>query len=205
MYNRLYSIRDTINPKIILDIGANIGEWNMIVKQIFPIARIISFEANKECEQHLKSKNLEYKICLLGDEQKEVTFFSTRVDKTSTGCSIYRENTEFFNDSNLIEYKLNMEKLDDILDNFDQIDLIKIDVQGAELDVLRGAKTIMNKTKFIILEVSMIEYNKNSPLFADVIDFMNKNNFLVNDILDIHYSNNVCIQCDILFKKLPFQ
>jgi hypothetical protein len=97
-----------------------------------------------------------------------------------------------------------MEKLDDILE-IDELDLIKIDVQGAELDVLRGAKNTMNKTKFIILEVSMIEYNKNSPLFADVIDFMNKNNFLVNDILDIHYSNNVCIQCDILFKKLPFQ
>lgn len=201
MYNRLYSIRDIIKPNIILDIGANIGEWNTIIKQIFPDSRIISFEANRECEHHLKSKNLEYKICLLGDEKKEVVFFSTKMDKTSTGCSIYRENTDFFNDSNLVEHKLQMEKLDDILE-LDEIDLIKIDVQGAELDVLRGAKNIMNKTKFIILEVSMIEYNKNSPLFADVIEFMNKSNFIVVDILDIHYKDNVCIQCDILFKRL---
>ena len=47
--------------------------------------------------------------------------------------------------------------------------LIKVDVQGAELDVLRGAIETLNETELVILEVSMFEFMVNLPQFYDVV------------------------------------
>ena len=80
-----------------------------------------------------------------------------------------------------------------------KIDFIKIDVQGAELDILRGAETIIKNTDFIMLEISLMSYNEKSPLFAEVVEFMKQRNFALYDIVEFHYIQGCCIQVDGLF------
>ncbi|RPG59913.1 MAG: hypothetical protein CBD95_000360 [Flavobacteriales bacterium TMED235] len=63
--------------------------------------------------------------------------------------------------------------------------LIKIDVQGAELKVLLGLKNLLDTFEVIILEVSVHNYNKDSPLFNNVIEFMTNRSFKLYDIFDL--------------------
>ena len=57
----------------------------------------------------------------------------------------------------------------------------------------------MKNTDFILLEISLMSYIENSPLFAEVIEFMNKRNFALYDILEFHYLQGCCLQIDGLF------
>jgi hypothetical protein len=59
--------------------------------------------------------------------------------------------------------------------------MIKLDVQGSEIDILKGLGNEINLFEVIILETSVKEYNKGSPLFLDVINFMNEKNYSFYD------------------------
>ena len=62
--------------------------------------------------------------------------------------------------------------------------------------------SVINNTKFLLLELQIIEFNKGAPKFYEVMSFLNKINFEIIDMLDLLYSNNgVLIQIDALFKN----
>ena len=80
--------------------------------------------------------------------------------------------------------------------------LLKLDVQGSELDILKGLKEKINIFEAIILETSIRRLNKSSPLFITIINFMYKNNFILFDICDLKRldgKNSTLIQLDALF------
>jgi FkbM family methyltransferase len=81
--------------------------------------------------------------------------------------------------------------------------LIKIDVQGFELQVLNGAHEALKNTEAVLLEVSLFEFYKGSPSFADVIDYMNRYNFSVYEIYTPTYRplDDAMGQVDIAFVK----
>ena len=81
------------------------------------------------------------------------------------------------------------------------IDLLKLDVQGAELLILDGSKNTLKRTEFVLLEVNIVQYNKDSPLFAEVIKYMDDIGFIVFDIIETHPYNNYLLQIDILFSR----
>lgn len=81
--------------------------------------------------------------------------------------------------------------------------LIKIDVQGFELTVLDGAIKTLDDTEAIILEVSLFEFYKGSPLIADVLTYMKERGFLVYEIFSPTYRplDGAMGQVDIAFVK----
>ena len=77
---------------------------------------------------------------------------------------------------------------------------MKIDCQGAEIPILKGAKTLINKIDFIILELPLFgQYNENVSNFNEHIKFMDKIGFQIFSKIDNHYKNNFNMQIDILF------
>ena len=79
-------------------------------------------------------------------------------------------------------------------------DLIKLDVQGSELDILDGAKKILSHAKYLIVELQHIEYNDNAPLFEESIAMIEKSGWkLINSQFS---SSDYTIDADYLFKKL---
>ena len=103
-------------------------------------------------------------------------------------------------------FKVSEEKIKiDPLDNFNFIDknhgviLLKIDVQGAEELVLKGAKKSLEKIKFILVELSFIELYKNQPLFLDICYLLNDYNFKLSELSDLTYVKSKLIQGDFLF------
>lgn len=196
-------IRKYITPNTILDIGANIGQFYKECKLYFPDSYIFSIEATKECESELSRVNPNYLITTLYKENTTLDFYKRKNDLTCTGNSIYREQTNFYNDDNLLVEKVNAIKLDNIFTDDSFFDLIKIDTQGSELDIITGGLDLCKRSKYILLEVSLEEYNKDQPLINDVNNFMNDIDFENIDIVgeNYHPETGKLIQYDILYKN----
>jgi len=192
-------IQNYLNPTSILDIGANVGDFTKECKLTFPTAEYFLIEGNAACEPYLKNSGHNYFIGLLSDEPKIVKFYVNKNNLISTGNSIYRENTEHFSDENIIIEELQTTTLDSVVG--DKVyDLIKIDVQGAELDVLRGGVVTVQEAKAIILELSLIEYNKNSASYEDVTQYMESIGYVPMEKLYEHFDGHGnLIQLDVLF------
>jgi len=77
-------------------------------------------------------------------------------------------------------------------------------VQGAELKVLDGLKEIINAFEVIILEVSLHNYNKDSPLFDKAMKYMNDKGFKLYDLFDLKRLGNnesFLVQFDCVFVR----
>ena len=178
----------------VLDIGAYEGEFYLMFKEFFPKADILMIEANEKKESRLKSIG-PYKIALLGSEDnKEVDYYKCK-DGVPTGNGIYKENTQFKFES---EKKKSI-TLPTLLGSNNGYDLIKMDVQGSELDIIKGALPIIRKTDSLLLELQTLEYNKGAPMASDVISYLQGIGFDMVDILNLMYSENHLIQVDVLF------
>jgi len=179
-------------PKNILDIGAYKGLWTRHVRTIFPVSEFHLVEAIDYDE--LNYYDNVHKV-ILSDTEKEVDWYQ----KKNTGDSMFKENTGHFKDCEPV--KRNATTLDNIFNDI-VFDLIKIDVQGAEIPVLKGGKKLIEKTSFILMEMPFVGvYNDSVPNFLEHIKFMDSIGFIPYEVVEIHKLEDVTIQIDFLFIK----
>lgn len=181
-------------PNNALDIGANVGVWVDIIRTVYPNLPILSIEANPNCEQQLSLKNPNYLITLLGSNTKNQTFHINSDDPLCTGASVYKENTDYYENPNTII--LPTQTLNDIGGVYD---LIKIDVQGAELDILKGGMGVITECKFLQCELPVMDYNKNGAKIGDIISFLQPYGFELYDIFEMNYYDEQLNQLDGIF------
>ena len=188
-------------PKTIIDVGAYKGDWTKEVLKIYDKSDYYLFEPQNDKRPYLETlrtnnPNINFFNVLLGANKGSLVKFY----KMETGSSVYSENTS--HDREILEMQLNT--IDDIFKNI-VIDkcLLKLDVQGYEIEVLKGATSIMNKVDIVLLEVSVLEYNLNAPEFFDVVNYMNEIGFIVYDICGLKRTSieHKLMQCDIFFCK----
>lgn len=189
------------NPARILDIGCHIGNFAKGVKEIWPNADMCLIDANPYLEQELQKLGFRTKICLLGYENKKnVPFFLTKKWRLSSGNSIYPENSPDYSDEYLETIKLDMHRLDDLFPD-DTFDFIKMDTQGSEVGIIMGGKALMDRATYVMIECSVMEYNKGGALIGDVFEIMTELGFHMVDIADLFYKENDLCQLDIIFKR----
>jgi FkbM family methyltransferase len=192
-------------PTAILDIGAHVGSWARGVRSIFPSAYIFMADALAEKEPNLRVTardlgNADYAVALLGDEDiPEAPFIVVNAGTDQSGSSKYMENTGFPKEHRVVRQTT----LDALLPSGRAFQLVKLDVQGAELDVLRGGYRSLQKTEVILMEVALMQYNRGAPLIADVLMVMRNWGFLLYDVLDEHRSSDDAVlrQIDALFLR----
>ena len=201
---RLEEVRDMgINPNTILDIGAHTGQFHSWAKRVWPDVGVFMIEANPLHESHLDKLAMmngdKYLIAALGDEEREVTFY-TRSDKPHTeGNSYYKEHNYWDIPQLVQETKVTLQKLDNLFEDNAVFDIIKVDTQGSEIDILKGGKDLVSKAQAIILEVSFIEYNEGAPTAEETIDYMNEIGFEEKMSIGEHYDGETIVQKDLLF------
>ena len=160
----------------------------------FPSSKIIGFEVEKEvCEKmnHNSREGVKYYPYALGKSNERRKFYITQHPMC---CSLYKPNEELIKLYNNFEVAYLKEEtdidtvsLDYFLDKqkIGNIDFIKIDVQGAELDIFQGAsKTLKNVLK-IVCEVEFVPHYQNQPLFGDVCNYLVKHDLMFNKFLGL--------------------
>lgn len=171
-------------PAFILDIGAYKGEWSVLVRQVFPEAEILMLEAQEERIPDLEATKrqlggkIDYRISLLGAEHREGVTFNKSADAPTSNSVLAGWNRE-----NKFQVKCTMRTVDAILSEAGKPgpDLIKLDVQGYELEVMKGATACLKSAQAVLLEVSLIDLYKNNPLLHDVTAFMHQRGFVAYD------------------------
>ena len=201
----LQRLQQSANPKSVLDIGANVGDFSRLCRSLWNDIDILMVEGNENCEPDLKLTGYPYTIELLGDEEKEVDFYIQSDNIKGTGCSYYREVTHLYDEPIIV--KKTLKKLDDIVNQ--TFDIIKIDTQGSELDIIRGGKNTISKASYVILELPIKEYNLNSPKIEDIIEEMKSLGFDGFNPIEEHrwpnhdnlFKYNELFQIDAVFTK----
>jgi FkbM family methyltransferase len=190
-------------PQTVIDVGANVGDWSRMTSQVFPSAQFFMIEGNPDNEPFLRNsasmfgQNSEYSILLLGPEDKDgVTFY-----KLGTGSSVLRELTTFERS----QVTLPMRTLDRFMESrpYNSPVLLKLDVQGFELQVLLGGTSTLNRAEVVIMETSLLPYNENAPLFAEVVAFMADRGFVAFDFCGQtrRQTDDTLFQTDVVFVK----
>jgi FkbM family methyltransferase len=196
-------IFEKIQPRIFLDIGANEGNFTSTLLKFFPDCKCLMVEPNPACRPYLVSIGQPFEIVAVSDSNGRGLLHIENSNPLATGASLYKENTQFYAPGKFHQAEVQLITLDS-LNPFPntEIDLIKIDTQGSELDILKNGKITIQRTKFLLLEVSLLEYNLNAPLIDEVLDWTSSHNFNLCEIVNYHrLDNNQIFQLDVLLMR----
>jgi len=167
--------RDGFEPKVIYDIGCCVLHWTKIARQIWPDAKIILFDAFQSAE--FLFEGFDYHMGVLSDtDGKKVKFYQN--DYFPGGNSYYKENNDqVFPPERYIEKEC--KTLDTVVKerSFPPPDFIKIDVQGAEKDVISGATNTLKSVKHLIVEMQCVDYNAGAPKVDATLPFIESKGF----------------------------
>jgi FkbM family methyltransferase len=190
--------RRGVDIEVVYDIGARIGWWTETVRPALPRARFFLFEANDAHTPALQATGERYFTVLLSAEEKPIEFFATG----SPGDSYFREATEHYAD--VVPQVIQATTLDRVVEHHQlpYPDLIKADVQGAELDVLRGGRKTLERTKVVLLECPIVRYNDGAPEIHEYFEFMDDAGFTPVEFLGRTWHKGRMIQIDVLFARI---
>ena len=170
----------------LIDVGSNKGQFILLSLKFFPDIKVFSFEPIKEILKKQKKffkfyKKIIYYNLGIGSKNEYSNFFITNRIDSSSFLKI-NDSKNYNKNYNIIEKReIRIATLDKILKEQKLVRpiLMKIDVQGYELEVLRGALKILKKIDYLILEVSKNKMYKKQPIENEVLKFLKKNSFII--------------------------
>jgi len=189
-------------PRFAVDVGAYEGTWAALFRRAFPRTRILMVEAQPGKTATLQAAAASLgegswlTTALLGPEDgRQVTF-----QEMETGSSVFAESS----DTPRQQRVMTTRRLDGVLEEqgAPPVDFLKLDVQGYELEVLRGAPQARGQAEAVLLEASLIPVNKGAPPFEEIIAFMDRAGFRALDICgEGRRRDGVLWQVDLMFLR----
>ena len=213
-YRKLFkSINKNRNTLTLFDVGGAGGlqnRWKLYENDI----KTTFFEPDKRSYTSLKKIGLNVINKALWSKNTKKKFFLTKKSKSS---SVFRHNKKYldkFPDSqryDIVNSKIiNLCKLDEFSNKSNYPSFIKIDVQGAELEVLKGSKSTLKNVVGLEVEVNFKYIYHDIPLAKDIENFLNSQGFILNDYLTLfrwertmHRGFGEIIHGDALFLRSP--
>ena len=180
-------------PNSVLDVGGFKGNWTREIQQAYPAATYTVIEPNPHPE--LRTLNARVYYDVLSDTAKSVNWYST----LGTGDSLYKELTPQY--ASVSPTSRTTTTLDALFPT-ESFDFVKLDCQGAELDVLRGGSRVLGEAEVLLMECSFAgRYNLNAPTFAEYIQTAESLGFAPLDIVEHHRIAGLLFQVDLVFLR----
>jgi FkbM family methyltransferase len=170
----------------LIDVGANEGHFSRAAAILGRPARVLAVEPQADCQAALRARLEDMPGCTIfklamGSARGTVTLNRTRSGSfASTLRPIPGISAEYGNSAELIGTEdVELSTVDAIAEaaGLDEVGLLKIDVQGAELEVLKGARNTLQRTTAVLLEINYVaHYHRASP-FRDVNHYLEAEGF----------------------------
>lgn len=205
--------RDRLKEKkaVIIDAGANEGVFTGQISSILKNnCTIHCFEPLPEKFSFLQKKYKNYKNIILynkalGSENNTINFNVALKDCASSVLKPTSQNIALYSDISPVNNTIKVEqiKLDSVLN--EETDLLKCDLQGYDLEALKGSRNLLNKTKMIFIEVSFADLYENQCFFRDIDSFLSSCNFVLFNFYNVNYSQKgQIIFADALYTQKDF-
>jgi FkbM family methyltransferase len=158
------------NP-VLLDVGANFGRYSLMLSMEFPNAKIFSFEPNRITYEILKRNVKDKTECInvgLGSEMKTGEIYTYADGVTSPHASLYRDVFKvFYRAEKIVGMNFEIITVDEFCAKrgIKEIDLLKIDTEGNELEVLKGCGKMIPEGKIKIIQFEFGECDVFSRVF----------------------------------------
>lgn len=151
-------------PPVFFDIGANRGEYAVLLARQFPDAKIFAFEPhprNFDALTKLKIGNLSSFPIALGSQSGQTVLYDRADEDGSTNASLHPEVITELHGKSTISHPVNLETLDRFAASVpvDFIDFLKIDVEGGELAILQGGQDLIREERIGIIQFEFNEMN----------------------------------------------
>jgi FkbM family methyltransferase len=168
-------------PERIFDVGAYSGEFARLCRSIWPAAKLTCFEVLPHRVEELRrwcnlDGNSTVIESLLGSETKQAVPFH----EMETASSVFEEHAV-----QVLPVRFYpMQTIDEIVRSkgLEAPNFLKLDVQGYELEVLKGAENTLPQISVVLAELNLIDIHKNAPLLDEVILYMRSKGFVAYDI-----------------------
>lgn len=196
----------------VLDVGANVGQFALVARHVFPAARITSFEPLPGAADKLRTVfgSDPLHTCVpvaCSDAAGSTPFHVTGADDSSSLLRVAdRQVAEFPATKGVATLTVTVQRLDDALPEGALPDgpaLLKIDTQGSELAVLQGAAVVLARVSHVLVEASFVELYQGQASAADVNAHLVANGFGLRCAYDVKTSRitGEPIQADLLFER----
>jgi FkbM family methyltransferase len=194
--------------KSILDVGANNTNWSRMAKRIFSSSNFYLIEPQMEMKAELEAFCKEFNnsaYFLAGAGAKKDRLPLTIWDDLAGSSFLPNPNEQLKSIGK--QREIEIITIDDLIDSSKIIlpELIKLDIQGFELEALKGATKTFGYTEVYLLEVSLFDFSDGSsmPIVSDVINFMLDRDYVVYDFPGFlrRPLDGALGQCDICFVK----
>lgn len=193
----------------VVDVGANRGQFALAARRAFPQAAIHAFEPLEEPARAFQKvfaddPNVDLHICAIGPQAATGTIHVTRDDDSSSLLPIGATQAGMFPGAAEKELRqVTVLPLSQALGEtrLPSGSLLKIDVQGFELEVLKGCEDLLDRFSHLYIECSFVELYERQALAHQVIAWLAQRNFRLTGVHNLYSRHGTAIQADFLFSR----
>ena len=165
-----------IDAGVVIDVGANVGDYSRKVREANSRVRIYAFEPHPATYQKLKKNTTDLRIDAInagvGSSSGALSLYDYAEEDASSHASLYQEVIEKIHKGKAASHEVEITTLDEFAEKYEigRIHLLKIDTEGNELEVLKGFKGHLETDKVDLIHFEFNEMNVVSRVFFR--DFM---------------------------------
>ena len=182
---RIYQLLAYHKIDLVLDVGANTGQYGLFLRRLGYKGKIVSFEPLSSAYSKLKtvsSKDSLWQVAprtAIGNENNEITINISANSQSSSVLNILDSHVNAASNSAYIGSEtVKLNRLDTIAQSYISQDttsiFLKIDVQGFEKQVIEGSTQILSRVKGIQIELSLIPLYQGQLLFKEMLELLNE-------------------------------
>ena len=198
-----------LRPALVIDVGANRGQFSLDVRRAVPDARVVAFEPlSPEADRYRAifgaMSSFELHEVALGVESGAFEFHVSSARDSSSLLPIGARQVEYFPGTG--EVGIEQVAVRTLDSHFENVELsvpalLKLDVQGGELGVLQGGARTLGSFRWVFLEMSFVELYVGQPLADELVEALAGQGFRLVGVGRPSIRGGMPIQVDALFER----